>query len=243
MLTTEQINDLHRLYWSDHWPIRKIERHLHMGWETIKKYLDMPAQTPAGRPRSSKLDAYKAVIAELLEKDPSASAAVIGQRLRPLGYTGGGSILRQYVHEVRPHLKPQRAFVRMEPKPGERFEADWGHFDSLDYQGDQRKLYAFALVDGHSRMQYLEFTHSQSFETFVRCHVHAFQKLNGIAREIWYDNLAGSQRHAIAVRRQSLLRAASIRRSPSHAEGRLQFGHHLRSGRRDRQLCAFMAAG
>ena len=31
MLTTEQINDLHRLYWSDHWPIRNIERHLHMG--------------------------------------------------------------------------------------------------------------------------------------------------------------------------------------------------------------------
>src|SRR5664279_1346871 len=189
MLTTEQINDLHRLYWSDHWPIRKIERHLHMGWETIKKYLDMPSQTPAGRPRSSKLDPYKTTIAELLEKDPSASAAVIGQRLRPLGFTGGGSILRQYVHEVRPQLKPQRAFVRMEPKPGERFEADWGHFEWLDYQGDQRKLYAFVLVDGHSRMQYLEFTHSQSFETFVRCHVHAFQKLNGIAREIWYDNL------------------------------------------------------
>jgi len=37
MLTTEQINDLHRRYWSDHWPIRKIERHLHMGWDTIKK--------------------------------------------------------------------------------------------------------------------------------------------------------------------------------------------------------------
>ena len=124
MLTTEQINDLHRLYWSDHWPIRKIERHLHMGWETIKKYLDMPAQTPAGRPRSSKLDPYKATIAELLEKDPSASAAVIGQRLQPLGYTGGDSILRQYVHEVRPQSKPQRAFVRMEPKPGERFEVE-----------------------------------------------------------------------------------------------------------------------
>lgn len=39
-------------------------------------------------------------------------------------------------------------------------------------------------------MHYLEFTHSQSFETFVRCHVHAFQMLNGIARELWYDNLA-----------------------------------------------------
>jgi len=25
MLTTDQINYLHRLYWSKHWPIRKIE--------------------------------------------------------------------------------------------------------------------------------------------------------------------------------------------------------------------------
>src|ERR1035437_2215328 len=71
MLNTDQINDLHRFYWSDRWPIRKIERHLRMGWRTIKKYLDMPAQTPAGRPRTSKLDSYKATIAELLEKDPS----------------------------------------------------------------------------------------------------------------------------------------------------------------------------
>ena len=31
MLTTEQINDLHRLYWSEHWPIRKIERQLNIG--------------------------------------------------------------------------------------------------------------------------------------------------------------------------------------------------------------------
>ena len=27
MLDTEQINDLHRLYWSERWSIRKIERH------------------------------------------------------------------------------------------------------------------------------------------------------------------------------------------------------------------------
>ena len=46
MLTTDQINDLHRLYWSERWPIRKIERHLRMSWRTIKKYLDAPAQGP-----------------------------------------------------------------------------------------------------------------------------------------------------------------------------------------------------
>jgi transposase len=77
----------------------------------------------------------------------------------------------------------------MEPAPAERFEVDWGHFGTLDYAGDKRKLYAFCLVEGHSRMLYLEFTRSQSFETFVRCHLHAFESLHGVARECWYDNL------------------------------------------------------
>jgi transposase len=190
MLTTEQINDLHRFYWSEHWPIRKIERHLRMGWKTIKKYLDAPAQGPVKRERLSKLDPFKGNIAEWLEKDPLVTAAVIEQRLRPLGYPGGSSILQDYVQKVRPQLTAKRAFVRMEPLAGERFEVDWGHFGSLDYSGDLRKLYAFALVDAHSRMLYVEFTHSQSFETFARCHIHAFTALGGVAREIVYDNLA-----------------------------------------------------
>ena len=56
MLTTDQINDLHHLYWVERWPIRKIEQHLRMSWHTIKKYLEAPAQTPAARSRVSKLD-------------------------------------------------------------------------------------------------------------------------------------------------------------------------------------------
>ena len=74
---------------------------------------------------------------------------MIEQRLRPLGYCGGHSILQCYVRKVRPHA-PKRAFVRMEPLAGERFEVDWGHFGALSYSGAARKLYAFALVDAHS---------------------------------------------------------------------------------------------
>jgi transposase len=190
MLTTEQINEVHRLYWSERWSIRKIERHLHMGWRTIEKYLKAPVQGPVRRQRTSKLDPFKDTIAGWLEKDPDASATVIEQRLRQSGYDGAYTILREYLKKARPQAKPARAFLRMEPAPGERFEVDWGHFGALDYSGDLRKVYAFALVDAHSRMLYLEFTHSQSFETFVRCHIHAFTTLGGLAREIAYDNLA-----------------------------------------------------
>src|SRR5207253_9935290 len=89
--------ELHRLYWSERWPIRKIERHLKMSWRTIQKYLEAPAQTPAKRERSSKLDPFKGNIAEWIEKDPHVTGAVIEQRLQPLGYRGGHSILREYL--------------------------------------------------------------------------------------------------------------------------------------------------
>jgi transposase len=190
MLTNDQINELHRLYVSEKWSIRKIERHLNMGWKTIKKYLDTPAQSAAPRRRQSKLDPFKAVIAESLEKDPGVTGAVILQRIKYLGYSGGHAILREYLRKARPQPTTKRAFVRMEPFAGERFEVDWAHFDVLDYSGDIRKLYAFVLIDAHSRMLYVEFTHSQTFETFARCHVHAFHALQGVAREIVYDNLA-----------------------------------------------------
>src|ERR1700691_749879 len=190
MFTSDQINELHLLYVSEKWPIRKIERHLNIGWRTIRKYLDAPAQGAARRQRQSKLDPFKPLIAECLEKDPRVTAALILQRIKDLGYSGGHAILQEYVRKVRPQPASKRAFVRMEPFAGERFEVDWAHFDVLNYSGDIRKLYAFALIDAHSRMLYVEFTHSQSFETFVRCHVHAFHALQGVAREIVYDNLA-----------------------------------------------------
>src|SRR5215813_6029304 len=190
MLSSEQVNTIHRLHFAERWSVRKIARYLHLGRRTIAQYLATPARTAARRHRASKLDPFKAGIAELLEQDAEASAVVIAQRLRPLGFDGGLSILKEYLHSVRVNSQTKRAYVRMEPGPGERFEIDWGHFGVLSYQGHARKLYAFCLVECHSRKLYVEFTHSQSFETFVRCHLHAFAAMAGIARELWYDNLA-----------------------------------------------------
>ena len=190
MLIPEQINRIHRLHFAEQWSIRKIARHLHIARRTIAQYLATPARRAAPRQRASKLDPFKATIAELLEQDAEASAVVVAERLRPLGFTGGLSILKEYLHSVRGSSQAKRAYVRMERGPGERFEIDWGHFGALSYQGHSRKLYAFCLVECHSRKLYVEFTHSQIFETFVRCHIHAFQYLGGVARELWYDNLA-----------------------------------------------------
>lgn len=189
MLNIDQINEIHRLAGGEHWSMRRIARHLHLTARTVKKYLQAPMALPAQRRRASILDPFRPLIAELLDQDPDAPGTVILQRLHAAGYSGCYTILREYLQHVRAARSAPRAFVRMEPPPGDRFEIDWGHFGALDYQGDKRKLYAFCLVECHSRRLYVEFTHRQTFETFVRCHQHAFEALGGVARECWYDNL------------------------------------------------------
>lgn len=183
-----KIEAIYRLGHGEKWSIRKIARHLKVSRRTVGKYLRCPVVVAAPRRRASKLDPFKELILELLEQDPEASGAVILQHLRRLGYSGGITILRDHLKRVRPGPAP-RAYLRMEAAPGQRLEIDWGHFGALDYEGDRRKLYAFLLIECHSRMLYAEFTHSQCFETFVRCHIHAFRSLGGVARECWYDNL------------------------------------------------------
>lgn len=170
---------------------REIARQLHITRRTVKKYLENPLGTVVVRkPRRSKLDPFKPVIRELLDQWPRASCVVIGQRIRSLGYTGGRSILQEYVATLRRVRKAAQAYVRIESNPGDCFQIDWGHFGAIDYQGDKRKLYAFCCIECHSRRLYVEFTHSQCFETFVRCHIHAFKFMGGRARECLYDNLA-----------------------------------------------------
>src|ERR1043165_244815 len=190
MLTSEQVSELHRLHFGEKWPARKIARHMHVGRRTIAKYLDSPAAKAAPRQRGLKIDPWKGAIAELLERDPDANAPVIAAHLKPLGYDGGLTIIKDHLRALRKSSVARRAYVRVESAPGERFDIDWGHFGALVYNGATRKLYAFCLVEAHSRKMYLEFTHSQTFETFARCHLHAFQFFGGASREVWFDNLA-----------------------------------------------------
>ena len=187
----QTIEAIYRMSHEQGLSVRQISVQLHVSRKAVRKYLDCPLPKPISRkPRNSKLDPFKPDIRELLEQCPRASSVVIAQRIRPLGYTGGRSILQEYVGMVRRTLKPPRAYVRVESSPGDCFQIDWGHFGALDYQGDKRKLYAFCCIECHSRRLYVEFTHSQCFETFVRCHIHAFQFMGGLARECLYDNLA-----------------------------------------------------
>ena len=121
MLTPDQISELHRLHWVEKWPLRKIARQMRIGRRTLAKYLNAPAAKAAHRDRASKLDRFKPIIAELLQQDPDANAPVIAQRLNPLGYDGGFTIIKDYLRTLRKNSVAHHTYIRVAPAAVELF--------------------------------------------------------------------------------------------------------------------------
>jgi transposase len=152
--------------------------------------------------RHSILDPYKPRITELLERDPSLMSTLILQHLRREGFTGGRSVVQTYVKKIRkvPH-RSREAFLRLDFPPGQTAQVDWGEFGTPFNDGV--KTHCFLMVLCHSRLVYIEFTRSEKFEEFIRCHENAFKFFgNRVPLEIWYDNL----RSAVTERMGSLIR-------------------------------------
>ena len=187
MLSRRDIFDIYRLH-DEGISLRDISKRLQINRRTIRKYLSNPDLKPNKyRKRKSKLDLYKPQIRELLNKDPGISSMVIMQRITELGFQGGITIIKDYLKTIRD--RKLKAYIRFESMPGQQFQIDWGYFDSINYGNAKRKLYCFAIIESHSRMLYLEFTHSMKMEAFLRCHYNAFVFFGGTCRDIVHDNL------------------------------------------------------
>jgi transposase len=61
-------------------------------------------------------------------EDHCTNCEVLFERLHKLGYTGGISMLKEYVHPLRPAVAGHAPVQRYETKPGEQVQFDWGEF-------------------------------------------------------------------------------------------------------------------
>ena len=136
--------------------------------------------------RPSKLDAFKGQIVAQLERHPYSAQQLL-QQLKTQGYTGGYSILKEFVRLVRPVRKP--AFLMLEFAPGECAQVDWGSFGSLAVGSTRRRLSFFVMVLCYSRMMFVEFTLSEGMEQFLSCHRHALEFFGASPSKVMIDNL------------------------------------------------------
>jgi transposase len=158
---------------------------------TVRKYLSESVEpVPVYRPREarpSKLDAYKGYIEQRLQSGVW-NAAVLLREVKAQGYSGGYSILKDYLHPQRKAARTV-AVRRFETPPGHQAQVDWGDVGEIVIAGTRHRLSAFVLTLGHSRAQFAGIALDQTLSTLLRMHEKAFGELGGVPNEILYDNM------------------------------------------------------
>jgi transposase len=154
----------------------------------LKGPVSLPPQQRKGR--AHKLDPFVPYLEKRLVEGVFNSKKLLDE-IRKQGYQGGWSQLRAFVHPYR-EARQREATVRFETEPGEQAQVDWAHFGYIQHHRRRRRLYAFVMTLGWSRVSYLEFTVSTDSAWWLRCHVHAFHYFGGVPRVVLHDNLKTS---------------------------------------------------
>jgi len=155
VLNVEQWAELRRLHFIERVAIRELTRRFGLSRKTVRRALrstDPPRYSRA--PTSSKLDPFKDEIHRLLRSDPRLPVVRLRELLQPLGYTGGETILKEHVREIRPLFLPVRTYQRTVYLPGEIGQCDlWQPRREIPVGfGQTRRGYVVTLTLGYSRV-------------------------------------------------------------------------------------------
>lgn len=125
----------------------------------------------------SKLEPYKVYLKERLRAGVW-NAAVLLRELRERNYSGGYTILKEWLHPQRKQAV-SIAVQRFETSAGKQAQVDWGHLGSLSDGDGERKLWGFTMTLGYSRRLFAAAATDQKLGTLLRMHEAAFYEWGG----------------------------------------------------------------
>ena len=172
---------------------RQILRETGMHWRTLEKILghaSPPGYQRSKRPQKPKIDPYLDRIAEILEADKHVhrkqrhTAKRIWERLQEEGFTGGYTIVKDAVRELK--RTSREVYMPLTHPPGEA-QVDFGHA-LVKMDGVLRKICFFVMALPYSDAFFVRAYERECTETFWDGHVRAFAFFGGVPRRITYDN-------------------------------------------------------
>ncbi len=89
---------------------------------------------------------------------------------------------------VRKFERPE-SFVPQYSEPGDEAQVDFGYLGRFAKNGKKVKVWCFAMTLSHSRMGFYRLVTDQRVESFIACHIHAFEFFTGVPRTVVLDNL------------------------------------------------------
>lgn len=133
----------------------------------------------------SKLAPYQSKIDQLLSEGVW-NAQVILREIQGLGYSGGYTILRQYIQPKRA-LRPSRATVRFETEAGKQLQSDWGEV-IVEIAGQPSKVHFIVNELGYSRRFHFWCSEREDAEHTYEGLIRSFEYFGGVSEEVLVDN-------------------------------------------------------
>ena len=190
MIRSRTVNTIHELATQGK-SIQEIAISLGIARNTVRKYVRHPelCAMPHPRPnRRSKLDPFKEQIKQWMQEDHCYNCEAMLPRLLAMGYTGSLSVLKAFVHPLRPPQAGHAPVQRFETEPGEQVQFDWGEF-KYEQDGVPRKVYGFAAILCYSRMRFVTFVKRCDGPTLIRCLMEAFEYFGGLPKAALTDRM------------------------------------------------------
>jgi len=173
--------------WERHKNKSLIARLTGHDWKTVSKKIkeiEAGKEYPKKKPHPKILDPHQEQIIKWSEED--LSGVRIHEKLREEGVKIGYSTVKDYICKIK---KRENIFIRIHTLPAEEAQVDFGYLGYTLYQGKKRKTWVFNMRLSYSRLDYYEVVYDQRVETFIRCHINAFNYFGGIPQYIKIDNL------------------------------------------------------
>ena len=168
--------------------ISEISRRLGISRTTVWRHL-RSGKVPQyhSSPAGSMIVPYLPLVREMIDQY-NLSAVRIYEELRKKVFKVSYSLIKQYTSPLRNDLK-SLAVYRYETDPEKQSQVDFGEFGYIEIDEKGRKLYAFSMILGYSRMRYAEFTTDISTCNLIRMHLNSFRHFGGFMDPILYDNM------------------------------------------------------
>ncbi|AEJ43103.1 IS21 family transposase [Alicyclobacillus acidocaldarius] len=173
--------------------ISELARRFGYDRKTIRSALNSSVEEKQGerasrgeRKKGSKLEPYKDYVKQRMQLGVLNAVRIL-REIREQGYTGGITVLREFMKPLRPVVSA-KATERYESDPGEQAQIDLGAFPYYDSHGQRRTIWAFAMVLAYSRMLYVEFIKAADQLHILQALRNALEFFGGVPRVILSDN-------------------------------------------------------
>jgi transposase len=203
MLRMDQVHVIRHKVLVEERSIRSVAREMHVGRNTIKKYLKLPE--PVRVVRQEKPSPVKEMVApridEIIEQwreRTTPKQRITGTRVhRQLveeGHEVGITTVRDYLREKR--RRQAEVFIPLIHRPGDEAQVDFFEV-TVEEGGIRKKAWKFVMRLMYSGKDFVWLYDRADQLSFLDAHVGAFEYFGAVPHRIVYDNLAAAVKKKI----------------------------------------------